>query len=124
MKQVKQKKLKRRDVKTNAAGRRLLAALAELEYAADTGDFSKLSIREVEIVEPSKFSARDIKALRVRLGVSQELFASLLGVSRDLVKHWEYGIRKPAPVVCRLLEQVRADPKAFWSGVVKRKSVA
>jgi DNA-binding transcriptional regulator YiaG len=115
---------RRKKIITNAAGRKLMAAMAEVEYAATTGDFSKLSIHEVEIAQPSAYGPKEIKALRTQFGASQELFATLLGVSRELVKHWEYGIRKPAPVVCRLLDQVRANPKQFWSDVVKRKSVA
>ena len=49
MKRAIRKSMSRRSAKTNAAGRRLMRALAELEHAAETGDFSKLSFREVEV---------------------------------------------------------------------------
>jgi DNA-binding transcriptional regulator YiaG len=48
----------------------------------------------------------------------------LLGVSPELVSHWEQGIRKPAPVVCRLLDQIKSDLPRFWGSLVKRKIVA
>ena len=93
--------MKRRKSKPgpNRATRELMSAVRELAEVARTGDFSKLTICEVEIPTPTQYRPRDIRALRASLGVSQGVFAMLLGVSPELVRHWEHGIRKPAPSV-------------------------
>ena len=48
--------------------------------------------------------------MRERLGVSQGVFAHLLGVSVVLVKSWEGGVRKPSPMARRLMDTIQADP--------------
>ncbi|HSZ54767.1 MAG TPA: helix-turn-helix domain-containing protein [Tepidisphaeraceae bacterium] len=103
---------------TNAAGRQIMAGIAELEEVLRTGDFSKLTMRTVEIPEPSRYTPKQVKALRQRLGVSQAVFAELLAVSAQLVAHWEYGIRKPAPLACRLLDKIEENPSAYLSSLM------
>jgi DNA-binding transcriptional regulator YiaG len=51
----------------------------------------KLTMKTVEIADPPHFTAAAIHKLRDRLGLSQGLFAQLLGVSRKLVEAWEGG---------------------------------
>jgi len=41
-------------------------------------------------------NAKDIKELRLRLGMSQEKFAYKLGVSVPTVSRWERGTFKPS----------------------------
>lgn len=54
---MKRKKRNRKNrTATNAAGRKLMAAMAEIESAATTGDLSKLSIRHVRAIS-KKFSS-------------------------------------------------------------------
>lgn len=50
---------------------------------------------------------REILSLRQRLGLTQERFAHLIGVSREAVTHWESGIRKPSGPAVMLLKQIR-----------------
>jgi putative transcriptional regulator len=109
--------MKRRNL-TNAAGRQIMAGIAELEEAVRSGDPSKLTMRTVEIPEPSRYTPKLVKALRQRLGVSQAVFAELLAVSPQLVAHWEYGIRKPAPLACRLLDKIKENPSAYLSSLM------
>jgi len=52
------------------------------------------------------------------VGVSQSVFAKMLGVSAALVRSWECGQRKPAPIARRLLDQVRANPSA-WRKIIE-----
>jgi len=80
---------KARTTRTNAAGRKLLAGLEQLHRAYATGDFSKLTVRTVEVPVPNEYGARDVKALRDALGVSQGIFAQLVAVSPELVAHWD-----------------------------------
>ena len=115
---------KRNAAKGTAAGRELIAAMREAVHAATTGDTSRLTIREVEIPDPSEYRPKDVKRLRDSMGVSQAIFARLMGVSPDLVAHWEYGIRRPAPLARRLMDKASEDPAAFTAGLLKRRRIA
>jgi putative transcriptional regulator len=92
--------------------------MRQAAHAATTGDYSTLTMREVEIPEPTEYSASDVKTLRERLEFSQNIFAQLVGVSHELVSHWEYGIRKPAPLARRLLDKINEDPSAYLTSLV------
>ena len=50
-------------------------------------------------------------AIRERLGVSQEKFAMILGVSKRTVENWEQGRRHPTGAARSLLRIVEADPE-------------
>jgi DNA-binding transcriptional regulator YiaG len=62
---------------------------------------------------PSKHSPKSVKKLRSSLGLSQAVFAQLLGVSAILVQSWERGVRTPSPLACRLLDIISKDPAAW-----------
>lgn len=50
-------------------------------------------------------TAKDVRALRAYLGLTQEEFAELLDCSRLAVSQWERGLRKPIMVFrLRMLE--------------------
>jgi len=74
-----------------------------------------LTLRQVaDIPVPRARRAAQVKRLRVTtLGVSQAVFARLLGVSPKLVEAWESGRNAPAGPVCRLFELIERDPRAF-----------
>lgn len=116
--------MKKREPKGTAAARELIAGLREALHAAQTGDYSNLIVREVEIADPRKYRPADVKALRAKLGVTQGIFARLMGVSPELVAHWEYNIRTPAPVARRLMDKINEDPSQYMSSLVKRRSMA
>jgi len=110
--------------KTNAAGRRLVRAVKELHRVVTTGDWSALTIREVEIPDPSEYAPREVQVLRHQIGVSQRVFAALLGVSPELVEHWEQGRRRPAPLARRLLDQIRKDPEQYARSLIRHRTVS
>jgi putative transcriptional regulator len=85
------------------------------------GRAGKLTMKTVEIPDPPHFSAASIRRLRDRLGVSQGIFAKLLGVSRKLVEAWEAGARTPSPMACRLLDAIARRPTFY---VRRRRRVA
>lgn len=114
---------KKRPVKGTAAGRELIAGLREALRAAQTGDYSNLIVREVEIADPREYGPANVKALRAKLGVTQGIFARLMGVSPELVAHWEYNIRKPAPLACRLMDKIDENPALYLSSLVRRRKV-
>ncbi|MBI2166438.1 MAG: helix-turn-helix domain-containing protein [Chloroflexi bacterium] len=58
-----------------------------------------------------------IRQLRFRLGLSQERFARLLGVSLQSVRRWEAGISRPLPIIeLRLEELARQVGKTSTGG--------
>ena len=77
------------------------------------------SIQEMnEIVKGNQAASRsfdfpepEVKTIRDRLGVSQEKFAALLGVSKRTVENWEQGRRHPTGAARSLLRIVEADPE-------------
>lgn len=50
--------------------------------------------------------ADEIRAMRLRLGLSQEAFAPVLGVSMHTVNCWERGKRKPSRLA---MEKIKAQ---------------
>lgn len=79
-----------------------------------------ITIRKVKLdLQPPAFDASSIQHLRSELGVSQALFAELIAVSVDLIRKWEAGTRKPAPVHCRLLREVAIAPRKWLRRIVK-----
>jgi putative transcriptional regulator len=114
---------KRRRVRTNGLGKKLLQSAQQALHAASTGDMTGITIREVEIPEPGQYRPKDVKALRQATGASQRVFAELLGVSKELAAQWEYGIRQPAPVARRLMDKVKENPVGFIDSLVKQRAV-
>ncbi len=108
--------------KREGGGEKILAGLRELHDAIIGGDTSKLTVHTVEISDPAEYGPKQIRALRESLGVSQRIFAHLLAVSPELIAHWEYGIRRPAPIACQLLDKIKENPAAYLTSLVHRKS--
>jgi DNA-binding transcriptional regulator YiaG len=104
-------------------GRRIGDSLREAVSALESG--KKLSdvfrVDTIEIADPPTYGAADVKRLREQLGLTQRMLAKVLGVSAELVEHWEQGIRVPRPMACRLLSAVERDPEAFLRRVVVSK---
>ena len=118
------RKIGRHRRRGNKAGEELMEGLRELRDAMTSGNPAKLTMRQLEIPEPSAYGPKQVKTLREALGVSQALFAHLLAVSPILIAHWEAGVRQPSGLACRLLDKVKDDPGAFLATLVRRKTVA
>ncbi|HZK81497.1 MAG TPA: hypothetical protein VFC46_10530 [Humisphaera sp.] len=107
-----------------AVGEAILADLTEFADALESGVAldSKYTMRRVEAPDPpAKYSAQAVRTTRDKIGVSQSVFAHLLGVSTVLMQAWEQGNRVPAAWARRLLDEVNHDPKR-WRGMVRRAS--
>ena len=50
---------------------------------------------------------KQIRELRLELGLSQERFARLLGVALQTVRRWEEGLTKPLPIINLKLEKLQ-----------------
>ena len=96
----------------------VMQGVAEIEAMIRDGArpedrFIVRTVRLLDVRPPRPYSATDIKGLRQRLDVSQAVFADLVGVSPAVVGGWERGTRQPAPIACRLLDAIAADPVGY-----------
>ena len=95
-----------------AIGELLEGKVAYVE-APTVGDYDTLveTIRSQNVV-PRRLQRRDIdvKALRNRLGISQEAFAGRYGVDVATVRNWEQGRTAPRGPAATLLQLIDRDP--------------
>lgn len=63
--------------------------------------------------------APDIKALRGKMNLTQEEFASRFGLPLGTVRDWEQGLRRPNEAARVLLEVIASEPDAV-ARVVQR----
>ncbi|MCC7227278.1 MAG: helix-turn-helix domain-containing protein [Burkholderiaceae bacterium] len=59
----------------------------------------------------------DVKALRVRVGMTQEQFAARFGFSAATLRHWERGDRKPRGPALVLLNVIAHDAKTVMAAL-------
>ena len=101
-------------MKRKPAGNRLsdvLAAAEEGLAALRTG--KKLVSHTTSLFEPIEFSPARVARVRKRLGVSQTVFAQLIGTSQATVRAWEQGRKTPSGIACRMLEIAEREPEAL-----------
>jgi DNA-binding transcriptional regulator YiaG len=96
--------------------RSLLKGLRDLQDCVRDGvrpedQFTSRMAKLIE--EPGKYTPKAVKKLRAAMGVSQDTFARLLGVSCVLVESWEQGLRQPSALARRLLDTINRNP-ARW----------
>lgn len=71
------------------------------------GALDTVTMREIDTLslpKPRKYTAQDIVRIRVSVGLSQPVFARLMGVGKSSVTQWEQGVKTPSGPVLRLLE--------------------
>ena len=73
------------------------------------GKGKRLPRRTVTIVPVKRYSADEVKAIRMSTGMSQKLFAGYLGVSDKTVEAWEAGTNHPSGAASRLLSMMEMD---------------
>jgi len=101
-------------------GQELIEAMQELvDYSEGKIDLrtTKLSVSPVCAV----ISADEIKLIRKKLGMSQSVFAIVLGVSKRTVESWEIGRYAPDGAARRLISILQMDnafPEKY--GIVSR----
>jgi DNA-binding transcriptional regulator YiaG len=109
---------------SSPVGSRLIAGMEGLLAAMKAGGLAevgkKFTVRKVRLAkfEVPALGKADVVAIRSSLGVSQPVFASLLGVSPALVKGWEQGVKVPSGVALRFLAEVRRNPD-YWKERVR-----
>lgn len=86
-------------------GRELETAL-ENAIAFSRGDKTK---GRIHVVVPREINVR---AIRRKLGMSQQAFASRFGFSVNTLRHWEQGGRQPEGPARAYLTVIARNPKA------------
>jgi putative transcriptional regulator len=61
----------------------------------------------------------DVKAIRQRLGLSQEQFAARFGFSVETIRNYEQGHRQPSGPARVLLRIIAAEPDAVTRALVR-----
>ena len=54
----------------------------------------------------------NVRAVRTRLGMTQNLFAARFGFPLATLRHWEHGRRKPSGASLTLLNVIARNPRA------------
>ena len=80
----------------------LLASVQEMD---DIVQGKKTATRVTEFPEP------EVKLIREKVGLSQNRFAMLIGVSKRTLENWEQGRRHPSGPAKTLLRILDADPE-------------
>ena len=86
--------------------------IAGLNEAIDDAKSSEKKLkRNVVHVEPIKeYNAEEVKKIRLNTGMSQNVFASYMGVSEKTVEAWEAGRNMPDGPARRILAMLKVDP--------------
>jgi DNA-binding transcriptional regulator YiaG len=105
--------------KHSKLGKELIQSLEEVVVAAERGELHKLTVRTLcPPPPPTAYDAHAVRTARERLGVSQAIFAAIMGVSTVLVQSWEQGVLKPSRMACRLLDEITANP-GRWRRLIR-----
>ena len=70
----------------------------------------KSVLRKKKLKDPT-----DVAKIRHRLGLTQEAFSGLLGISVQTLRNWEQGTREPRGPAMALLRIVEKNPKVLFS---------
>lgn len=66
------------------------------------------------------FRPEEVKAVRARLGQTQEEFALMIGVSLATLRSWEQGRRQPDGPALALLRVTAKNPKAVAAALHRK----
>jgi putative transcriptional regulator len=68
-----------------------------------------------------EFSGDDVRAIRQRLGLSQEQFAARFGFSVETIRNYEQGHRKPRGAARVLLQIIAGEPDAVTRALLRAR---
>ena len=98
------------------AKRAIEAMLADGEVVVGVPTVENLSTLAIELRKAGVKAARivtgaiDVRALRLKLGMTQEQFARRYNLDLDALQNWEQGRRLPERAVLSYLRVIAADP--------------
>ena len=80
-----------------------------LESARQAGRIRRGKAKPARI---TRFKPADVRAVRAKLGRTQDEFALLIGVSVATLRNWEQGRRRPEGPALALLRVAARNPRA------------
>ncbi len=92
------------------------AELRERDAGRDIGGELLESVRQMKARRAGRVhtvAAPEIASIRLRVGLSQERFASLLGISSRTLQDWEQGRRNPSRSAQTLLRIADRHPEVL-----------
>jgi putative transcriptional regulator len=95
---------------------KIMAGLEDALAYAD-GDSARGVARQVKLADV------DITHLREKLGLSQDRFAALFGLSPRTVRNWEQGVRRPEGPAKVLLQVIDREPEAVMRALHAGKRI-
>lgn len=81
----------------------------EEAIAYERGELTARKTR-VTVTPPETWSAEAVRDVRVQSGMTQRVFADVLGVNIKTVEAWEAGRNTPAGPASRMLSMLKHDP--------------
>ena len=103
-------KTKKRKIKktTNDRAREAVVEMATELFNAGVIDEVELNGFTIRIPKVKKFTAKEIKRIRLKEKINQIAFAKLLNISPGTIKKWEQGECHPTGTSLKLLNLVAA----------------
>ena len=93
---------------------------AQIASDADTAPvFTDAELKRARRVVPLS-SARNVKSLRRRLGLSQQQFADRYGFSVETIRNYEQGHRQPVGPARVLLQVIANEPDAVTRALSRK----
>lgn len=93
----------------------------QIEQAAKSDPDAPLltaaQLKKFKRVQPTK--TIDIKAIRLRLHLSQDAFAHYFGVSVRTIQEWEQHRREPTATARNFLKVIEREPRAVLRALTK-----
>ena len=80
---------------------------ASLEEAVDIKQSKKQAARV------TRYDVANVKAIRLKLDVSQQELANALGTSVDTIKSWENKRRNPTGLAAKVLATIQDNPSFY-----------
>jgi len=84
--------------------------LDSLRQAARYARARKLEPGMRSTMVPKPLAAKDVKALRSKLGLTQEGLSVVVGESCKAIQSWEQGLRNPTGAACQLMRLLDQRP--------------
>lgn len=94
----------------------------EAQAAEDGNAWTDEDIANAVLVLPPP-TPEQVRALRARLGLSQQQFASRFGFTVDAVQQYEQGRRTPRGAAATLLRVIDTDPDAVARALDPRRAL-
>jgi len=102
--------------KETTFGDEVMHSLNDFLESVERGE--PITVRTVKLnLEPSRYSPQDVRRSRKKLGISQAIFAQLMGVSVKTVQSWEQGGRPVPGPARRLLDDIESNTE-HWTSLI------